>query len=403
MIRTAPPGRHRTTRPRASARTGLALAVASVLLCACAADGDPALDCTAPTAFGGPPPRTFSPAFDALGDAPANDVDTGLADALATVLQRGVARTDATRATAALVHPTLGRWRARIGGDGAAGEDPGTPFWWASVGKLATSAILHGLAAEGRLSLDDTLDRWYPDYPQAPRITLRSLLDHTAGAFSFQRDLELRERGGYVPPEALIAVSASHGADFCPGTAWSYSNTGYVLLARVAERITGRTLATLVAERVSGPLGLATLRVLERGAPPGAVVAPAGIAVADVGAIATVHGAGAVVADAPDALALLIAWLDGTLVPSAARDGALARTHPMYGTTMHYGLGLMATEVPDPARPALWIGHSGGSPEAKGLVLFDVPSGAAIAIALNAQAPAEAIAGELLKALDRHD
>ena len=72
----------------------------------------------------------------------------------------------------------------------------------------------------------------------------------------------------------------------------------------------------------------------------------------------------------------------------------------MFGEPMHYGRGVMVMDVPDPEAPTTWLGHVGGSPNAKTVLMYDVNREAFIAVSLNAQGPAEALANVLMKTLD---
>jgi len=271
---------------------------------------------------------------------------------------------------------------------------------WASVGKLVTASIILQNIRDGKLSLDDTISMWFKDYPNGELITIDHLLVHTGGVFSFNTDRKLHQQSGSKPLELLIKTSADHGADFCPGTNWNYSNTGYVMLSHIAENITDLSFTDLVRTHISEPLQIATLGVIEPSDLDNVIVSPAGETPPDIADIASIYGAGAIRANATDMLLLLNAYLRGEITSPELRDAAFAQLYPMFGSTMHYGRGVMAIDVPDPTRPSIWLGHVGGSPNAKGLVIYDVKRRAYVAMVLNADAPAEAITNALLKILD---
>jgi D-alanyl-D-alanine carboxypeptidase len=129
-------------------------------------------------------------------------------------------------------------------------------FSVASVTKMLTAATVLKLRDEGRLSLDDRLAAWLPDFPGAGDITLRQLLHHSSGVsnritnpipgFS-RRDLATAD---------LVAEIAKRPADFPPGTRWAYSNAGYILLGAVIEKVTGQPWHAAVEAQVVAPLGL---------------------------------------------------------------------------------------------------------------------------------------------------
>ena len=305
----------------------------------------------------------------AASDLPAHAIamDRALPRAVAARLDRafraGVSATEATAAAAAVVRLQGGdgalpeAWSAAIGTDGGP-ED----FWWASAGKLVTAAVILQLSGEGALSMGTTIERWFPDFPRADRITIDHLLTHTSGAFTFDNDARQRGNRGYLPPGDLVAIAARHGLDFCPGMDWSYSNTGYVMLAMIAERVEDRPFAEIVRTRVAEPLGAFSLRVIGPRTPAASVVAPRGAPGGTIPTFATIGGAGPVVGTPMDMIRLLDGWFGGTLVPSRQRDAALAHLFPVFASTASYGRGIMVIDVPGQTPQTRWFGHLGGSP-----------------------------------------
>jgi D-alanyl-D-alanine carboxypeptidase len=146
---------------------------------------------------------------------------------------------------------------------------PGPPRFFAySITKSFIAALVLQLQEEGRFGLDDALARFAPEVPQAGRITLRELLNHTAGLPDYGAlpayHAAIRER-----PAAPWSFDefASHtfarGLDREPGARFAYSNPGYALLRRLVERETGQTLREAIALRIAGPLGLRDSEVAE--------------------------------------------------------------------------------------------------------------------------------------------
>jgi D-alanyl-D-alanine carboxypeptidase len=133
----------------------------------------------------------------------------------------------------------------------------------ASVTKPFVATVVLQLAAEGRLSLEDTVARWLPGIlPYADQVTVRQLLNHTSGVPDYESIVlptlygSLQGRLRAWTPQELVALVADQPPDFPPGTASSYSNTGYVLAGMVVEAATGHTLGQELARRIFGPLGL---------------------------------------------------------------------------------------------------------------------------------------------------
>ncbi|GIG20007.1 hypothetical protein Cch01nite_07310 [Cellulomonas chitinilytica] len=142
---------------------------------------------------------------------------------------------------------------------------PDDEFRVGSNTKMFVATVVLQLVAEGRLSLDDSVERWLPGVvPGGAGITLRMLLDHTGGVFDYAQDEDLlaivfaeAERVEHTfTPADLVGYATAHPPTFAPGTGWAYSNTDYVLLGMVLERATGQTVGDLVDRRIARPLHL---------------------------------------------------------------------------------------------------------------------------------------------------
>jgi D-alanyl-D-alanine carboxypeptidase len=162
--------------------------------------------------------------------------------------------------------------RARAGvGD----LDAGTPvpldgyFRMGSNTKTFIAVVVLQLVGEGRLSLDDTVERWLPGVVSGNgndghRVTVRQLLQHTSGIYNYTLDIAalgsheqyLAHRFDHYEPADLVALAMRHEPVFAPGTRWDYSNTNYILAGMVIERVTGRSWAREVRSRIFQPLGL---------------------------------------------------------------------------------------------------------------------------------------------------
>lgn len=165
---------------------------------------------------------------------------------------------------------------------GLADPDNGTPvnctmpFQIGSNTKMMTAAVILQMQEEGLLSIDDPLSRFLPDIaarlPNGGAITLRHLAQHTSGLFSYTDNAPDGTpgvmEGGMTDPAALrrpldpdeaVEFVIAHGQPrFFPGEAgrWDYSNTGYILLGMVIERLDGRALDKSFEARLFAPLGM---------------------------------------------------------------------------------------------------------------------------------------------------
>lgn len=144
--------------------------------------------------------------------------------------------------------------------------DMETVFHVGSIAKQVTAVAILMLEAEGKLSLDDPLTRLVPEMSATgANIRIRNLLEHTSGIRDYGELLLIA--GGLdtapVSRELLLdLLSRQRALNFEPGTRFSYSNSGYVLLALIVERASGQTLADFAAARLFAPLGMAHTRFL---------------------------------------------------------------------------------------------------------------------------------------------
>ncbi|MFI5302587.1 MAG: serine hydrolase domain-containing protein, partial [Polyangiales bacterium] len=132
-----------------------------------------------------------------------------------------------------------------------------TPFLVASISKQMVASLVLMLASEKKLSLDDAVAKWFPDLTRAKDITLYDLMTHVSGypdcyPLSFV-DVETRAP---ITPDESIARFAKRPLDFEPRTRFAYSSTGYKILGRVIEKVTGKPLGVVLEERIFKPVGM---------------------------------------------------------------------------------------------------------------------------------------------------
>ena len=135
---------------------------------------------------------------------------------------------------------------------------PQTVFRLASVSKVFTAAAVFILAEEGQLGLDDPASKYIADYPWKKGVpALRDLLGHTSGVHDYlDRPDNMRwVRGEYTVKE-LIDSFRDRDPDFAPGERMAYSNSNYILLGAILEKVTGQPLAAVVQDVVLRPLAL---------------------------------------------------------------------------------------------------------------------------------------------------
>ncbi|WP_459500474.1 serine hydrolase domain-containing protein [Bacillus sp. C1] len=132
-----------------------------------------------------------------------------------------------------------------------------------SVTKTFTATVVLQLAGENRLNLDDSIEKWLPGIIQGNgydgnQITIRQILNHTSGIaeYSISKDFDVTNTKKSYTDEELVKMGISLPPDFVPGKGWSYSNTGYVLLGILIEKVTGNSYAEEIENRIVEPLEL---------------------------------------------------------------------------------------------------------------------------------------------------
>jgi D-alanyl-D-alanine carboxypeptidase len=346
-----------------------------------------------------------APPASILPDAGGYDIHLPVAGALNDSLHKKMrdifTLTGMPGITAAMLVPGKGLWSIDTGFTSLPDKhnvDAHTVFYWASVGKLITATIITSLIAEHKLDSESRLARWFPQIPYADKITIDALLKHSSGIYSFNADSTFHTSQRYYAPQELIDIAVSKGNAFPPGQYWSYSNTGYLLLAMIAEKIEGKTYADIVQQRIAVPLQLTSLRALSP------QELPANLALAhENGHIAPTDysvplGAGNIVGNAKDMVVLLYALLTGQLSTSTTTYDRLRDLYPMYDKGVYYGQGIMLFDFKEINNTAdTWIGHSGGTETYRAILLYDTTTKAFVAIAVNQHIPVEAIARKMLE------
>lgn len=323
---------------------------------------------------------------------------------LQAVLDRAIAKAAIPGASVTIAWPDGRSWTGTVGLADVTAERPVTPdtaFAIASMSKTFTAALILRLVEDGHLSLGDRVAALLPDVKVGRTITVRMLLDHTSGLADFffgpgiDRAL-LADRGRtWTAARALRYVGPRR---YLPGKGWNYSNTNYLLLGLIAERVGGAPFAVQVRERFLDPLGLTGAYVQAVEAPrgpltrgyrfdgPGKAFPPIDVSdetdVRPFTSVVTAAGAaGNIAATSRDLARWAQALYGGTVLRpetlQAAVDDALltARHNRVAG----YGLGVQVTRI---GSHRAW-GHSGRLLGFRGELRYLPDEGVAIAILTN--------------------
>ena len=129
-----------------------------------------------------------------------------------------------------------------------------TKYRIASITKMFTAVMIFQFVEEGRLKLNDTLDKFFPQIPNAGRITIGQLLHHRSGI----HDLEADGSWGHQArtKDEVVARIAEGRPDFEPDAQHKYSNAGYILLGYIVEKAGGKPYQQALGERITSKIGL---------------------------------------------------------------------------------------------------------------------------------------------------
>lgn len=135
-------------------------------------------------------------------------------------------------------------------------HDKNSVFQIGSVTKQFTTAIILKLQAEKKLSVQDPISKYFPQFPKGDSITIEQLMLHTSGIYSYTRDRTFMQNEVSKPAsrEKIMALFKDKPLDFSPGTGWSYSNSAYLLLGYIIESVTKKHYEQVVRDYIFTPL-----------------------------------------------------------------------------------------------------------------------------------------------------
>ena len=259
----------------------------------------------------------------------------------------------------------LVKWRGEVvlrRGYGMAQMDLGIPvapeqvFEIGSVTKQFTASLVLRLAEQGKLALSDPITKFFPQMSfGGATVTLEQLLSHTSGVPNYTDMPEWIPRWREdMSRETLFALFEDKPLDFPPGTLWNYSNSGFILLGGVIEKVTGKSYEEVVESELFAPLGMKSSRYghqeeIVRGRVAGYVKGPEGWANAPYLSLTQPFSAGSLMSTVDD----LARWSDalerGKVISPASRDrmftSGVLRGGDQDGIATRYGLGNAMTEV----------------------------------------------------------
>jgi D-alanyl-D-alanine carboxypeptidase len=276
-----------------------------------------------------------------------------------------------------------------------------------SVGKTYFAALALQLVHEGRLGLDDPISRylgsepWFGRLPNAREVTVRMLMNHTSGLVRYElnprflADLTASPNRVWTPEERLAYLFDAQ-APFAAGQGWDYSDTNYIVLGMILERITGTPAYDEIRRRFLAPLRLEQTVPSDRSRINGLAQGYAGPENPFGGADAMLVGDSMVInpqfewagggwaASAADLARWGKAWYEGRAFDRSVLDEALRGVPaPMLGPEARYGLGVILRPTPLGAS----YGHSGFMPGYLTEMRYWPDHGIAVTYLVNTTAP----------------
>jgi CubicO group peptidase (beta-lactamase class C family) len=241
--------------------------------------------------------------------------------------------------------------------------EPDMVFRLGSITKQFTAVAILMLAEQGKLSLQDEIGNYLPDFPTGDnKVTIEHLLTHTSGIKSYTNMEEwLQMWRKDMTPQEIIAMSKDKPFEFAPGERWNYNNSGYVMLGAIIEKVSGKTYEEFIKTHIFEPLGMShshygsSERVIPRRIP-GYQKGNEGIINAPYLSMTQPYAAGSLLSSVDD----LVLWNDavfaGRLLKKEWLDKAFASYKLASGESTGYGYGWFISDL----RGHRCIEHGGG-------------------------------------------
>jgi CubicO group peptidase (beta-lactamase class C family) len=144
-----------------------------------------------------------------------------------------------------------------------------TKFRIGSITKQFTAASILRLQEAGKLRVTDPVAKYFPDFPRGKEVILQRLLTHTSGIHNYTDEPDFMDGVTKpVAPATLLSSIEKFSYDFNPGAKWSYSNSNYVILGDIVEKVSGQNYGNFLQQTFFDPLGMNATGVYHNDAPP---------------------------------------------------------------------------------------------------------------------------------------
>jgi len=138
-------------------------------------------------------------------------------------------------------------------------NDSSSIFPIGSLTKPFTAMVILKLQEEGKISVNDKLNKYFPEQLDADKITIQNLLNHTSGIYDFSRDIPEDDSvllSNPVPRQTVLNAFINKPLEFKPGSKYKYCSSGYFILGLIIEKLTGMPYEQVVRQLIFNPLGM---------------------------------------------------------------------------------------------------------------------------------------------------
>ncbi|MBN1969783.1 MAG: beta-lactamase family protein [Candidatus Delongbacteria bacterium] len=247
--------------------------------------------------------------------------------------------------------------------------DSSTQFHTASCGKLIMSTLIFSLIENEQLSLDDQIIKWFPNEKLFKDVTIDHLLSHTSGIVTYEILKKFNNGIRIWSEEELVelVVSEQNKKLFTPGSAFHYSNTGYVLLGIIARKVTGKSVSEIFEQNIKSKVGLIDIYYLDDDNCNSFITASFdlyGDYIIPVSSnyVTAPHGAGAFSSTPTELTNFFNKLLSGEILNSESLIKLLSNLRLCErndSVEVFYGRGIRLIKILVPGKEASYIGHAG--------------------------------------------
>lgn len=261
-------------------------------------------------------------------------------------------------------------------------HDQQTKYQIGSITKTYTAVLIFQLVEQGKVSLDDHLEKFFPDFPGAKEITISHMLNHKSGLGDYVRK---KGKSGWldkkVSEKQILAEIKRQGLIFKPGEKQEYSNSAYYLLALIAEKVFEKNYGVLIREQICEPLGLkntaSILAAPENIYPPYDYQKNGKWTEATDFYFPNTKGAGDIVATPED----LLTFIDALFNFKLLKKESVELMKPLVEQKEYFGKGLMQI----PLRKHLLLGHGGDTHGTHSVLGYNEKDSVSLVLVINGE------------------